>query len=98
MDKVPASRHSDPLSSKIAERHHTDSGTRSGHKERVLSAVRFNPGFTARELAMRIEGLNYYEVMRRLNDLADARAGLVRRGEIRECSVSGRNVLTWWPK
>lgn len=97
-DKVPAARTHDPITSKLAERQHTDSGTRHGHKERVWAVVKSTPGLTAREVADRIEGLGYIETMRRLADLADLRDFRARRGGKRKCSISKRLALTWWPR
>jgi hypothetical protein len=71
---------------------------RETHKAMVLRAVKLRPSSTARELAVYLPGLEYHEVMRRLNDLADKRDGSVHRGFMRDCTISHRRCLTWVPK
>jgi hypothetical protein len=70
---------------------------RETHKDLVFRAVKSKPFHTARELASLLPGLEYHEVMRRLNDLADKTDGRVHRGIMRDCSISKRRCLTWVP-
>ena len=63
--------------------------------ERVGRIVHDYPGMTASELAMTVSDRDPRTIGRRLPELA--RAGLIRRGEARRCSVTGRPATTWWP-
>jgi hypothetical protein len=53
------------------------------------------PGLTQRELGVRFCPDDLRRIGRRLNECAGL--GLVRRGEKRPCSISGRSAETWWP-
>lgn len=88
----PIARASDPVTSHLAAEHVTQSGIRSRQQHAVLAIVKLYPGRTSQELAR--YGIDRYALARRLPELDDA--GLVRRGEMRRCSVSGRQALTWW--
>lgn len=90
---VPIARDSDPESSHEAAREITQSGARMRQLEIVLNAVRERPGCTSLELSTRIR-LDRYAVARRLPELESA--GLIRRGEIRLCSVGERKGITWY--
>jgi hypothetical protein len=57
--------------------------------------VRKSPGLTARELAQIYCPTDPRKLGRRLAECE--RLGLVRRGEARACSVSGRHAETWLP-
>lgn len=70
----------------------------------VLEAVTRWPGRTAVELAELIAFTRKprqtaeqwrHPVSRRTADLAGK--GLIRRGEIRECRLKMRRMVTWWP-
>lgn len=62
---------------------------------RCLEAVIAHPGKTAAEIAV-MTGLERHAPSRRLPDLR--RAGLVRMGDQRQCSVKNRLSVTWWPR
>lgn len=62
-------------------------------QRQALEAVAMTPGRTATELA-RLHGVPDPRVFnRRLTELA--RQGLVVRGPVRRCSVTGRSAATW---
>ena len=85
-------RRCDPRSSQLAAAETTRSGRRDAQAQMVLSLVRLWQGRTSRELA---EGarVDRYIVARRLPELE--RLGLVRRGEMRICSIGHRLATTW---
>ena len=94
----PASRTSDPETSREAETLHTLSGRRADHGAIFLDLVRRHPGRTAVELA-RLSPLpaetQRHEASRRLPELRDR--GLVRNGKVVVCSQSCTRQMTWWP-
>lgn len=57
--------------------------------------VRERPGLTSAELAREYCPLDPRRIGRRLAECE--RFGMVRRGEARKCTVSGRNAATWYP-
>jgi hypothetical protein len=63
-------------------------------RQAVLEAVTRHPGLTASELE-RAEGVLGRTYGRRLPELAAHL--MVRRGEARPCTVTGRAATTWWP-
>jgi CRP-like cAMP-binding protein len=85
-------RATDPVTSRIAAEKVTR-GTAQSNRAILLAAVEANPGRTAVELA-HLTGVDRHEASRRLPDLR--RAGLVRNGPERACSVSGNFMGTWW--
>ena len=91
----PATHANDPPTSAAAERRVTDSGTRARHASIVLRLVRAYPGRTAVELhrLQDGDGLERHEISRRLSDLE--KAGSVRKGVERPCSVNGTQMVTW---
>lgn len=91
---TPATRVTDPVTSRTAAEHHTRTGARAHQQHQAVAAVRAYPGLTSFELAMRTD-LDRYMLARRLPECETA--GLVRRGEPRRCSVTGRLALTWHP-
>ena len=74
--------------------------TRVRNAEIVLAMVRRNPGLTCVELwesateAEKSQLKDYYEVRRRVNDLAKAVS--VRMGDARACRVKGTRMQTVW--
>lgn len=82
-------RSNDPPTSVIAGRDIESSGAARDQRDRCLTAVAERPGETAREIEQRI-GIKAHK---RLPELREA--GLVRNGQARPCSVSGRHALTW---
>jgi CRP-like cAMP-binding protein len=88
-------RRTDPASSHIAARTVERSGRAGQQRIRCGAAVLRNPGRTSQELC-EITGIDRYELARRLPELREE--GLIRNGEaLRECRVTGRPAMTWWP-
>jgi len=94
--ELPMSRSTDPASSYDAADELVKSGRLKAQQAEVLEAVRRLPGRTSRELGLLSAFLDRYDFARRLPELEEA--GLIERGEIRECTVGTRTALTWWPK
>ena len=69
-------------------------GQLQGELERIAAGLSRRPGLTSRELAVAINE-DRYMVAKRMSVL-EAR-GVAKRGEIRECSESGKRAITWWP-
>ena len=90
----PASRRTDPPSSKAAEQRVTHSGQRRKQADIVLDAVKAHPGRTAWMLTQFCE-LDRYQIQRRLSDLE--RIGKVSKGRSRVCTVQGTQAVSWWP-
>jgi hypothetical protein len=61
----------------------------------AAECVKKSPGKTQRELAAIYCPDEPRRIGRRLSECA--KLGLVRRGEKRKCSRSGKNAETWWP-
>jgi hypothetical protein len=91
----PIARNSDPVSSHEAAGEITLDGTRAIQQYTVLMAVKERPGSTSRELAKHSH-LTRYDFARRLPELEHA--GLVAKGPMRPCKISGKRALTWWNK
>ncbi len=91
---TPAARNTDPETSHLAAEENTLSGRRAVQQHAVLAAVMAHPGLTSRELAQ-AAGMDRYVAGRRLPELEAAKR--VRKGEARECRVSKRRAVTWWP-
>ena len=71
----------------------TNSGKRDSQKLEIVNWLRGQSrAFTSMEIAVAAD-LDRYIVARRLPDLEHD--GLVERGEMRECSVSRRQAITW---
>jgi len=92
--ETPAARNSDPVTSHLAAEEITASGKRAHQQHQAVAAVRANPGCTSFELALKCD-LDRYMLARRLPEVV--LAGLVRKGEPKHCSVTGRLALSWWP-
>jgi DNA-binding MarR family transcriptional regulator len=90
--QTPIVRRNDPESSKAVAREITESGLRTRQQAEVLRLVRAYPNSTSLELAQH-GSLDRYAIARRLPELEQA--GLVKRGEMRRCSVGARPALTW---
>lgn len=94
--ETPASRRTDPDTSHQAELELTRTGTRAGQQQIVHERVLLRHGLTASEHAERPDcPLDRYQFQRRLSDLTGVH---VRRGEARQCTVTGRKAITWWPR
>lgn len=89
---TPIARRSDPATSHAAAKEITESGARGRQHQEVLELVKAHPKLTSRELAV-FSQLDRYILARRLPELEAA--GLVRKGEARECGVSGFKAVTW---
>lgn len=89
--ETPASRSTDPESSREAEQHMNDSGERDRQRQRVLEAVREHSGLTTKHLAQRT-GMDRHMVARRMPELE--RQGLVRRGPVVHDPDCGRQART----
>lgn len=89
-----AARNTDPSTSFEAARKVERSGAADDQRAKCLEIVRLRPGLTAAEIADRT-GLERHAPSRRLPELR--RAGLVRDGEKRECTVMKSSAMTWWP-
>lgn len=94
LSSMPIARETDPETSHLAAEEVTTSGRRAVQQHAVLAAVMAQPGLTSRELAQ-AAGMDRYVVARRLPELEAAKR--VRKGEARECRVSKRQAVTWWP-
>lgn len=99
-DPYRRARRSDPETSHEAARQVEATGMAQAQAHRVFDAVVRWPERTSAELAMnmqtawRIEWPNIrYAVARRLPELLAA--GLVERGEPRQCQATGRRAMTW---
>lgn len=89
---LPASRATDPATSRAAERAITQSGARQTQADLVLNLVREYPHRTSAELAHLCD-LDRWQVARRLPDLEAN--GLVVKGKARRCAVSQKASVVW---
>lgn len=89
---TPAARNSDPVTSHLAAEEITASGVRFSQQRQVAHAVRRHPGHTSQELA-ELTGLDRYMLARRLPECETA--GRVRKGPMRNCSITGRKAHVW---
>jgi CRP-like cAMP-binding protein len=92
MSTHPA-RSTDSSTSHEAARHVVESGLQGDQQQVALLALKQGSGLTSYELA-KLTGLCRYMLARRLPELEEA--GLVWRGQKRECEVSRRSACTWW--
>jgi hypothetical protein len=88
---LPA-RNSDPFTSREAAEFMADK--RAAQQAITAKAVEQYPGLTSLELSRRAR-VDRYTLARRLSECEEV--GMVRRGQARRCSVSGRTALTWYP-
>jgi hypothetical protein len=84
-------RNNDPPTSALAGREAEAGGIAQQHRALCFDSVMKTPGLTAREIENRL-GIKAHK---RLPELR--RAGMVRNGKSRTCTVSGRQALTWHP-
>ena len=82
-------RNNDPPTSALAGRDVEAGGSAQQHRAMCFDAVMQTPGLTAREIENRL-GIKAHK---RLPELR--RAGMVRNGRSRICTVSGRLAMTW---
>ncbi len=88
---TPNYRNTDPPTSLQAGREAEANGSARQHRAMCLQTVMQTPGLTAREIEDRLD----IKAHKRLPELR--RAGMVRNGKPRTCTVSGRLALTWHP-
>ena len=84
-------RNNDPPTSALAGRDVEAGGSARQHRTMCFDAVMQTPGLTAREIE---DGLGI-KAHKRLPELR--RAGMVRNGRSRICTVGGRLAMTWQP-
>lgn len=89
--RVPVAAKSDPGTSHEAAQAITRSGRREGQLMGVLALIKKHPLSTSLELSR--YGFDRYVTARRLPELA--KAGLVMRRKVRECTVGKRPATTW---
>jgi len=89
----PLSHRHDPQTSRDAAEDLKASGRLGRHQQIVLDGVRRRNGGTHAEIAA-ITPLDWLQVARRLSELR--RAGRVRRGAPRLCTVKRSRCCTWW--
>ena len=101
----PRAARNDPVTSHIAAKRIKSSGVLAIQLSTVSEFVKLYPGRTSAELAQlyaQRKGGTWQEHRakfgRRLPDLAHELDGRARRGEQRECKVTGSQSLTWWPR
>jgi len=102
---LPRARNTDPPTSHRAAARIKQSGALGRQQRLVLEWVRQYPGHTSAEIARRMaesrddDGRLWtaYRPMlgRRLPELAPVH---LRKGEPRECQVTGAESLTWWAR
>jgi hypothetical protein len=86
-------RHDAPTSQQAADRMNK-SGAAPTQAEIVLAAIKDIPGRTSAELS-RDTGLDRHAVASRCADLK--KAGRLRHGEAKVCSVNKTSGVTWFP-
>lgn len=84
-------RNTDPPTSALAGQEVEADGLAQRHRAMCLETVMQKPGLTAREIEDRL-GIKAHK---RLPELR--RAGMVRNGQTRICTVSGKQAMTWHP-
>lgn len=87
----------DPATSHQAADRMNRSGKAQRNGEAVRALVAAHPGLTSRELSALPDcpaGVDRVEAARRLSDLE--RAGAVRKGDARECSLGQGRAMTWY--
>ena len=89
----PLSHRGDPRTSREAAEQLRKSGGLHTQRQAVLEALRQCNGATHAELGA-FMGLHWLTPARRLPEFA--RAGLVKKGEARICTVKGSRCTTWW--
>lgn len=85
----PNYRNTDPPTSELHGREAEANGSARRHRAMCFETVARTPGLTAREIEDRLD----IKAHKRLPELR--RAGMVRNGRSRTCTVSGRQALTW---
>jgi len=88
-------RRTDPASARASADLVESRGIAPAQRGLVLALVQHYPGKTSAELAARSQGLDRWQVARRLPELAEA--AVVCRGAQRICRVCQRKSITWWP-
>lgn len=93
---TPASRRSDPESSRVAAE--AVKGRAASDREAILEVLRnHSGGLTAGEIAGLLgEGWDNVRVSRRTSELRDS--GDVANGSIRDCHFKGSKMVTWYAR
>ena len=84
-------RNTDPPTSMLAGRDAEANGSAQRHRAMCFDTVMHKPGLTAREIEHHLS----IKAHKRLPELR--RAGMVRNGTSRTCTVSAKQALTWHP-
>lgn len=92
-DARPLARRTDPVTSHEAARE--IAGSVAALETWAAECVASAPGLTQRELGARFCPDDLRRIGRRLSECA--RKGLIKRGPVRKCSITGRSAETWWP-
>ncbi len=92
-ENKPLAHRGDPQTSYEAAEHLTRSGRLGAQQRAVLEALHQCDGATHAELGA-FMGLHWLTPARRLPELE--RAGFVRKGEPRICTIKGSKCCTWW--
>jgi hypothetical protein len=92
-ENKPLAHRGDPQTSRDAAEHLQRSGRLATQQQAVLEALRQCDGATHAELGA-FMGLHWLTPARRLPELE--RAGFVRKGEPRICTIKGSKCCTWW--
>jgi len=87
--RTPRSRNTDPLSSYLADKEITQSGTREKQIQQCVNAVKNNQGYTSKELSV-LTGIDRYTLGRRLPESAQ-----LKKGRMRKCSITNKSAVTW---
>lgn len=86
-------RATDPVTSQASGQAIADSGT-DRHQARLAAAmVKANSGLTCQEIAAADDRLDEHQLGRRLKQAESM--GLVRRGDVKRCAITGRSATTW---
>jgi hypothetical protein len=93
LDFSPATRNSNPDTSREAEKNITVSGKRAAHCNIIMNTLRQHNGSTSAELSLCCE-LNKEQIHHRMNDLVEH--GSISRGMPRTCIVKQTKCSTWW--
>lgn len=89
---VPASRRTDPVTSKIAAKNYV--GKSEQDRRDILRVIHDHPGRTAGEIAQLLGWGNHNERVSRRTSELDGKS--ISKGPNRVCSVKGNWMVTWW--
>jgi len=89
----PATRKTHPVTSCIAERVITKSGSRKYHCKIILEALKYHNGSTSAELAGYLP-ITQEQTHKRMADLEHN--SYIRKGRKKICDVKNSWCVTWW--